>query len=384
MRIYLDHNATTPLRPEVIEAMTLVLREGFGNPSSVYLEGAGARARVEEARRQVAALVGVAAEAVRFTGGATESNNTVLFGSLAAGDHVVTTEVEHPSIVAPLAVLEEQGVTVTRVAPDEDGCVAADELAAAITEKTRLLTMIWGNNETGSIQPVEEVAEICRARGVLMHVDATQAIGKIPVDLGRVPVNFVSSSAHKLNGPKGVGALIVRDFGDRERVAAVPPLLHGGGQEKGLRGGTENVAGIVGYGVACVLASSEAAARTEQCGKLRDRLWQGIEQAIDSVRWNGGPGKTLPNTLNVEFKGLAGEVLLQALDLEGIAASAGAACHSGSLEPSGVLLAMGRSVEQARGSLRFSTGWGIDDAQIDRVVGLLRELVPRVRQAEAP
>jgi cysteine desulfurase len=378
VRIYLDHNATTPLRPEVIEAMTRVLREGFGNPSSVYLEGASARANVEEARARVAALVGATPGDVRFTGGATESNNTVLFGCLSAGDHVVTTQVEHPSVVAPLALLEKRGVTITRVAPDEDGCVAAEEMVAAISAGTKLLTMIWANNETGSIQPVEEVAEICRARGVLMHVDATQAIGKCPVDLGRIPVDFVSSSAHKLNGPKGVGALISRGG------AVLPPFLHGGGQEKGLRGGTENVASIVGYGVACALAHSEGAVRAEACGKLRERLWQGIESSLESVRWNGGSEKTLHNTLNVEFKGLAGEVLLQALDLEGVAASAGAACHSGSIEPSGVLLAMGRTADEARASLRFSTGWGVDEAQVDRVVGLLRELVPRVRQAEAP
>lgn len=378
MRIYLDHNATTPLRPEVIDAMTRVLREDFGNPSSVYLEGASARASVEEARARVAKLLGVDSGDVRFTGGATESNNTVLFGCLSAGDHVVTTQVEHPSVVAPLAVLEERGVSITRVAPDQDGCVDAEEMVSALTDRTKLLTMIWANNETGSIQPIESVAEICQERGVLIHVDATQAIGKHSIDLGKIPVNFVSSSAHKLNGPKGVGALISRGG------AVLPPFLHGGGQEKGLRGGTENVAGIVGYGVACTLAESEGAARTEECGKLRDRLWQGIECNLDSVHWNGGSQNTLRNTLNVEFEGLAGEVLLQALDLEGVAASAGAACHSGSIEPSGVLLAMGRTSAQARASLRFSTGWGVDEAQIDRVIGLLRELVPRVRQTEAP
>ena len=384
MRIYLDHNATTPLRPEVIDAMTVVLHDGFGNPSSIYLEGANARANVEEARSRVAELVGVDAGDIRFTGGATESNNTVLFGCLSSGDHVVTTQVEHPSVAAPLDVLEERGVTITRVAPDRDGCVSAEEMAAAINGRTKLLTMIWANNETGSIQPVEAVAEICQERGVLMHVDATQAIGKCAVDLGKIPVNFVSSSAHKLNGPKGVGALISRGLGVVGSTTALPPLLHGGGQEKGLRGGTENVASIVGYGAACALARSEGAARAEECGKLRDRLWQGIENGLESVRWNGGSEKALRNTLNVEFEGLAGEVLLQALDLEGVAASAGAACHSGSIEPSGVLLAMGRTAEQARGSLRFSTGWGVDEAQIDRVIALLRELVPRVRKAEAP
>ena len=378
VRIYLDHNATTPIRPEVVEAMTFVLRHEFGNPSSVYAEGASARARVEIARAQIAALLGIDPGDIRFTGGATEANNTVLFGSLAPGDHVVTTLVEHPSIVEPLAVLEARGVLVDRVAPDLHGCVSASEMAAAIEDRTKLVAMIWANNETGSIQPVEEVAEICRERAIAFHVDATQAIGKYPVDLGRVRVSSLSSSAHKLGGPKGVGALVTPNG------PVLPPHLYGGGQEKGLRGGTENVASIVGYGVACELARTEGAARAEASGKLRDRLWQGIQSNLKDVCWNGGPGRTLSNTLNVEFSGLSGEVLLQALDLEGVAVSAGAACHSGSIEPSKVLIAMGRTPEQARASLRISVGWGVDEAQIDRVVALLCELVPRVRKAEAP
>jgi cysteine desulfurase len=378
LRIYLDHNATTPIRPEVVEAMTEVLREEFGNPSSVYAEGASARARVEAARAQVAGLLGVDPAGIRFTAGATESNNTVLFGSLSPGDHVVTTLVEHPSVVEPLAVLESRGVLVDRVAPDEHGCVAASEMAAALRDDTKLVAMIWANNETGSIQPVDEVSKICSERGIALHVDATQAIGKYRVDLGRVRVSSLSSSAHKLGGPKGVGALFCSNGPD------IPPLLYGGGQEKGLRGGTENVASIVGYGVACDLARAEAAAYARESGELRDRLWHGIESNLEAVRRNGEPGLTLTNTLNVEFSGVAGEVLLQALDLEGVAVSAGAACHSGSVEPSKVLMAMGRTPEQARASLRFSVGRGVDEAQIDRVVALLRELVPRVRKIETP
>ncbi len=378
MRIYLDHNATTPIRPEVVDAMVEVLRGEFGNPSSVYAEGARAKERVEVARGQVALLLGAEAGDIRFTGGATEANNTVLFGSLAPGDHVVTTLVEHPSVTEPLLVLETRGVRVDRIAPDEHGCVSASELAAKIDDRTKLVAMIWANNETGSIQPVEEVAKLCNARAVSLHVDATQAIGKCTVDLRQVRVASLSSSAHKLGGPKGVGALVCP--GGR----ALPPLLYGGGQEKGLRGGTENVASIVGYGVACDLARTEGAARAEACGRLRDRLWQGIESHLDDVRWNGGPGRTLSNTLNVEFVGLEGEVLLQALDLEGVAVSAGAACHSGSIEPSKVLLAMGRSPEEARASLRFSVGFGVDESQIDRLVALLCVLVPRIRKVSAP
>ena len=285
MRIYLDHNATTPIRPEVVEAMTSVLREEFGNPSSVYAEGATARARVEVARAQVASLLGVDDGNIRFTGGATEANNTVLFGSLAPGDHVVTTLVEHPSIVEPLAVLEARGVLVDRVAPDEHGCVSAGEMDEKIRDETKLVAMIWANNETGSIQPVEEVAEICGSRVIALHVDATQAIGKCPVDLDRVRVSSLASSAHKLGGPKGVGALVCS--GD----PVIPPLLYGGGQEKGLRGGTENVAGIVGYGVACELASVEGTAKAKASGQLRDRLWEGIRSNLEGVRWNGGPDR---------------------------------------------------------------------------------------------
>ena len=378
MRIYLDHNATTPLRPEVVEAMTRVLRDDFGNPSSVYAEGARARELVEIARAQVAGLLGVEPAGIRFTGGATEANNTVLLGSLGSGDHVVTTRVEHPSVVEPLKLLATRGVTVDWVAPDSEGCVSASEIGNHVDGKTKLVAMIWANNETGSIQPVEEVAEICAERGVPFHVDATQAIGKCPVELDRISVDSIASSAHKLGGPKGVGALV------SPKGSLLPTLLHGGGQEKGLRGGTENVASIVGYGLAAELTRQEGAARSETCGKLRDRLWQGIQSGVDEVRWNGGPDRTLSNTLNVEFVGVAGEVLLQALDLEGVAVSAGAACHSGSVEPSQVLIAMGRTPEQARASLRLSVGWGVDEHQIDRVVALLCELVPRVREVQAP
>ena len=378
LRIYLDHNATTPIRPEVADAMSAVLRQEFGNPSSVYAEGAAARARVESSRAQVATLLGVEASEIRFTGGATEANNALLFGLLSIGDHVVTSAVEHPSITEPLALLESRGVLVSRIEPDRDGCVRSQAVVAAITEATKLVSIIWANNETGSIQPVDEIATACRARGIRFHTDATQAVGKTAIDLARVPVDFLSSSAHKLGGPKGVGALVVR--GD----ATLPAFLHGGGQERGLRGGTENVAGIVGYGVACALARAERSEREEVCGKLRDRLWTGIQANIQAVRWNGDRERVLSNTLNVEFEGVAGEVLVQALDLEGVAVSAGAACHSGSIEPSKVLTAMGRTPEQARGSLRLSVGWGVDEAQIDRVVRLLGELVPRIRSVHAP
>ena len=378
MRIYLDHNATTPVRPAVAEAMSDVLRADFGNPSSVYEEGASARARVERARGELAGLLGIEPRAIRWTGGATEANNTLIFGLLSPGDHIVTTAIEHPSIAAPLEVLAGRGVEVTKVVPDEAGCVDAEAVLDAVRPETKLVSVIWANNETGSLQPVAEIAEGCRARGVMSHSDATQAVGKVAIDLAGVPLDFLSTSAHKLGGPKGVGALIIR--GDLK----LPAYLHGGGQEHGLRGGTENVAGIVGFGEACAIAREELANRIEGYGVLRDRLWSGLQKRIEGLRWNGDRDRQLTNTLNVEFEGLAGEVLVQALDLEGIAVSAGAACHSGSIEPSKILLAMGRTPEQARASLRLSVGWGVDENQVDRVAEVLGILVPRVRAAEAP
>ncbi len=376
MRIYLDHNATTPVRPEVVDAMAEVLGGVHGNPSSVYEEGQAARARLEAARAQVASVLGATSDDVRFTGGATEANNTLLLGLLSPGDHVVTTAIEHPSVTAPLEVLEPRGVIVTRIAPDEDGCVAADEVLAAIRPETKLVSVIWANNETGALQPVEAIAAAATDRGIPVHSDATQAVGKLAIDLSRVPLDYLSTSAHKLGGPKGAGALVVR--GGRD----VPAYLLGGGQEKGQRGGTENVAGLVGFGVACALAEAELEERVERYAALRDRLWQGLQDKVGQVRWNGDRERALTNTLNVEFEGLAGEVLVQALDLEGVAVSAGAACHSGSIDPSKVLTAMGRSPEQARASLRLSVGHGLDEAAIDHAVGLFTTLMPRVRAME--
>ncbi len=381
MRIYLDHNATTPVRDEVVEAMAGVLRDCFGNPSSPHAEGGRARAAIDSARDRIASLLGVAAGDILLTGGATEANNTTLLGLLrgpvGSGRHVVTTAIEHPSVEEPLALLEREGWRVTRVGVDADGCVDAEGVLAAIEPGTVLVSVIWANNETGVIQPVEAIARGAKERGVLVHSDATQAVGKLPVDLRHVPVDLLSLSAHKFNGPKGVGCLVVR--GDLR----FEPLLHGGPQEGRRRGGTENVAGIVGLGIACELAERELPERVASYGGLRDRLWQGICEKIPGVRRNGSATRVLPGSLNVEFEDAAGEVLLQALDLEGVAVSAGAACASGSIEPSHVLSAMGRTPEQARGSLRLSVGHGVDAAQIDRVLVLLPDLVERARRASS-
>jgi cysteine desulfurase len=379
VRVYLDHNATTPVREEVADAMSRALRDCFGNPSSTHAEGAAARAEVERAREQVAALLGCAAGEVVFTAGATEANNTALLGTLAARAggpaQVVSSSVEHPSVEAPLEALEQAGWCVTRLPVDADGLLAAADLEAALATDTALVTILWANNETGVIQSLGGLAELAAARGVPVHADVTQRVGKLPVDLRQLPVQMVSLSAHKLGGPKGVGCLVAREG------QGFSPLLHGGPQESGRRGGTENVAGIVGLGVACELAAKELDARESATSQLRDRLWEGICAKVPAVRRNGSAQQVLPNTLNVEFEGAAGELLLQVLDLEEISVSAGAACASGSIEPSHVLGAMGRSPEQARGSLRFSVGHGNDAAQIDRVLAVLPDLVARVRDA---
>jgi cysteine desulfurase len=380
MRIYLDHNATTPLRGEVVAAMAEVLRTTYGNPSSTHAEGAAARALLEHARGEVAALLGAHASEVVFTAGATEANNAALHGALTARPerrHVVSTTVEHPSVEEPLRVLETRGVGVTRVRVDGDGRLDADAFAAALQDDTALAAVILANNETGVLQDVAKLAELAHARGAWLHVDATQALGKIPVDVVGLGADTLACSAHKLNGPKGTGCLVVR------RHVALPPFVLGGGQERRRRGGTENVAGSVGFGVACALARAELPQREPQLAALRDRLWAGIEAAIPRVRRNGDPRRVLPNTLNVEFADSAGEILLEALDGEGIAVSSGAACHSGSIEPSAVLLAMGRTPAQARGALRFSLGPSTSASEIEHVLALLPGLVARVRAAGA-
>jgi cysteine desulfurase len=372
MRVYLDHNATTPLREEVVDAMERVLRDVYGNPSSTHTEGLRARAMVERAREQVAALVHARPGEVVFTAGATEANNTVLADLTGP---LVTTRIEHPSVLEPAEALESRGVPVVQCGVDAEGRVELAALEAALDRAASpgLVSVIWANNETGVIQPMREIAELARARGVPLHVDATQALGKHPVDLEAVPADYLAASAHKMNGPKGVGCLVLR--------RPLEPLLRGGPQERRRRGGTENVAAVVGYGVACELAARELAERGERYRSLRDRLWEGVRAKVPRVRRNGSSQHVLPNTLNVEFQDTAGEVLLQTLDLEGIAVSMGAACHSGSITPSHVLTAMGQSPEQARGALRFSVGHGVDETQIDRVLAVLPDLVARVRVA---
>jgi cysteine desulfurase len=376
MRIYLDHNATTPLRPEVVEAMLAVLSGVHGNPSSTHGEGARASALLEAARDQVASCLGAASEWIHFTAGASEANNALL-ATLREGDagrkELITSTTEHPSILEPARQLEAAGIPVTWLPVDSGGLIDPEVVFEAVSRDTALVSLVWANNETGVIQRLEEISKGLRERGVLLHVDATQAVGKARVDVREIEVDYLSCSAHKLNGPKGTGCLMARPG------VPLQPLIRGGGQERGLRGGTENVAGIVGFGKACELAEAELGERVEAYGSLRDRLWQGLYARVPGLRRNGSAERVLSNTLNLEFEGAAGEVLLQALDLEGVAVSAGAACHSGSISPSHVLTEMGRTPEEARSSLRLSVGWGVDEEQIDSAIFWIAKLVERAR-----
>ncbi len=375
--IYLDYNATTPVRPEAARAVAEALAQVPGNPSSTHAFGAAARDLLVRARREVAAAAGVRPETIVFTSGATESNNTVLFHAArrarANGGRVVTCATEHPSVLETARALAESGVRVEVVPVERDGRVDPERFAAALRPGDALASVMWANNETGVVQPIAELARRAEALGVPFHTDAVQALGKLSLELAHLPVDYASFSAHKLGGPKGTGALYVR------AGAAFEPLLHGGSQEGGRRPGTENVPGIAGFGAACAAAFAELERATSRHARLRERLWDGIRRALpDSVR-NGAPEHTLAHTLNVSFPGASGEALVEALDLEGIAVATGAACHAGSTEPSHVLSAMGVPRELGTSALRFSLGPGIGDAEIERVLELLPKVVERVR-----
>jgi len=379
--IYLDHNATTPLCPEVAEAMSEVSTSLFGNPSSTHRLGAQSRAAIEVARAQVARLAGADPAEVIFTSCATESNATII--GMACGRvseerrHLIVGAADHASVLAPAAALAEEGWRVSRLPVDSRGGLAPGDLAEAISEETALVSLLWANNETGAIHPVAALCGVLDAMDPglrpWMHIDAVQAAGKLSIGFGNLGLDSLSLSAHKLGGPKGVGALVVK------QGAPFTPFLRGGPQERGRRAGTENLPGIIGFGVACALAEAELERRAKRHAELRDRLWEGMSTQIDGARRNGDPHSTLCNTLSVAFEGVDGAVLLEALDLEGVCVSAGAACASGSTDPSHVLLAMGRSPEEARACLRFSVGEGVDKEQVERVIELLPGLVKRVR-----
>ncbi|SDM04928.1 cysteine desulfurase [Geoalkalibacter ferrihydriticus] len=376
--IYMDYNATTPVRPEVVEAMLPFYREHFGNPSSVHWAGRMVSGAVEKAREQVAKLINAAPAEIVFTSCGSEGDNLALKGTVEAlkdkGNHIITTAVEHPAVLNTCEFLEKIGCEVTYLPVDAGGMIDLAQLEAAITEKTILISVMWGNNETGTIFPIEEIGAIARKYKVRFHTDAVQAVGKLPVDVQKAGVDLLVISGHKIGAPKGVGAMYVR------RGARMVPLIHGGHQERNRRAGTHNVAGIVGLGLACELAGQgleESAARIKA---LRDKLERGILENIPDVKLNGHPTQRLPNTLNVSFAYIEGESLLLNFDMKGVAASSGSACTSGSLEPSHVMGAMGVDVALAHSSTRFSLGPDSSEEDVDYILEILPPIVARLRE----
>ncbi len=371
-RIYLDHNATTPLDPEVRNVMINYMEEGFGNPSSIYRDGKNARFAVEAARRNIAQLLNCTARRIVFTGGGSEANNLVLkgvaFANLHGKNHIITSTIEHPSVLMTCKWLEKIGFRINYLEVDKTGRVNPEDLAAAISEKTCLVSIMTANNETGTVQPVIELAHISRQMGVLFHTDATQAVGKIPFDIEKLDVDFLTMSAHKIYGPKGVGALYLR------KGIGLESLIHGGKQEGGLRAGTENVIGIVGSGKAAELALQRLP-DMDRVRTLRSKLEEGIRKLIPGSKLNGHENERLPNTLNMCLPSLRGESLVMALDQKGIAFSSGSACRSGSPKPSHALLAMGLSEEDAHCSIRLSLGFENTLEDIDRTVSLFGKVI---------
>jgi len=376
-KVYLDNNATTKMREEVLEAMLPYYKEDYGNASSVHAFGRTARIAVDEARAKVARLLGVAREDVIFTSGGTEADNLAIKGVASAlkskGNHIITCSIEHHAVLNSCKYLEGEGFKVTYVGVDKDGTVDLNELKEAITPKTILISVMWANNEVGTIEPVETIGKIAKEKGVCFHTDAVQAAGKIQMDLEDMPVDLLSISAHKFYGPKGVGALYIR------KGTKIIPALHGGHHEFNKRAGTENVAGIVGMGRAAELAKIEIPEETKQLTVLRDYLYKGIISKIPNVTLNGHPTNRLPNTLNLRFKYLEGESIVLNLDLEGIAVSTGSACTSGSLEPSHVLTAMGVNAAETQGSIRFSLGKDNTKEDMDHVIAVLPPIIQRLR-----
>ena len=361
--IYLDYNATTPVAPQVLEAMLPFLREEFGNPSSSHAYGMRAADALRKAREQVAALVNSTPEEIIFCGCATEANNLAILGvarALAgAKRHAVTTAIEHPSVMGPMSMLRDEGWEVSIVEVDRHGCVDPGKVAAALRPDTALVSVMHANNETGSIQPVAEIARLARARGVLVHTDAAQSAGKIPVSVEELGTDLLTLAGHKFYAPKGVGALYLRSG------TPISPLFAGGGQERGLRSGTENMALIVALGEAAALARRRLPELGETLRRLRDRFHELLVRRIPGLELNGHPEHRLPNTLNVSFPRVPGAALLAAV-ADDVAASTGSACHSDDVQASGVLGAMGLSAERAAGAVRLSLGPGVTEEDVER------------------
>jgi cysteine desulfurase len=377
--VYLDYSATTPTDPEVLEVMTPYFTDFFGNPSSVYSLASKSRAAIEKARGQVAAALSAQPEEIFFTSSGTESDNWALKGAFeklrSKGNHIITTAIEHHAILHTADYLEKaEGASVTSLPVDAEGRIRLEDLKTAVTDKTILVSVMFANNEVGTIQPIKAIGEFCREKGILFHTDAVQAAAQVPVDVNEMCIDMMSLSAHKMYGPKGTGAFYLR------RGIRLENFVHGGGQEKGRRASTENIAGIVGMGFAIEKMKARQPQEKARLTALRDRLIDGVMKAVPHAKLNGAKGEErLPNNTNFSFIGIEGETLLLDLDSKGISASTGSACTSGSLDPSHVLMAMGLSHEQAHGSLRMTLGHGTTDEHISYVLEVLPDIVNKRR-----
>ncbi len=376
-RIYMDNAATTPVSPAVLDAMLPYFTQVYGNASSIHQTGREAFKAIANARRQVAAAIGAKPEEIYFTAGGSESDNWAIKGTAfarrAKGNHIITSAIEHHAVLHTCEWLQKQGFEVTYLPVDSDGLVSPADVEKAITDKTILITIMAANNEIGTIEPIAEIGKIAKVRGVAFHTDAVQAVGSIPVDVNAWQVDMLSLSAHKFNGPKGVGALYIR------KGTRLETLVQGGAQERGLRAGTENLAGIIGLGAAITLATGHMDEKASRLSALRDRLMEGIVNSMPDVRVNGSREHRLPGNVNVSVRYIEGEALLLRLDLAGIAASSGSACTSGSLDPSHVLLAIGLPHEIAHGSLRLSLGQDSTQEEVDEVLKVLPGIVKDLR-----
>lgn len=376
--IYMDHAATTYVKPEVLNEMLPYFTENFGNPSSLYSLGRKTRAAIDTARERVAKAIGANVDEIFFTAGGSEADNWALKGIAYAnrnkGNHIITTKIEHHAILHTCEYLERQGFRVTYLSVDENGLISLDDLKNAITDETILITIMFANNEIGTIQPMDEISRIAHERGVLLHTDAVQAIGNVEIDVKEMEIDLLSLAAHKFYGPKGVGALYIK------KGTRIDNLVHGGGQEKKKRAGTENIPGIVGLGKAIELATENLEEHNAKIEAMRDRLLNGIMERIPETKLNGHRERRLPGNINVSFRFIEGEGLLLLLDQAGICASTGSACSSGSLDPSHVLLAIGLPHEIAHGSLRLSVGDLNTEEDVDYVLEALPKIVQRLRE----
>ena len=376
-RIYLDNAATTRTAQEVVDAMLPYFTESYGNPSSIYELGQRSKEAITNAREEIARVIGAKTEEIYFTGGGSEADNWAIKAAYEAyknkGNHIITTKIEHHAVLHTCQYLEKQGARVTYLDVDENGLVDLDQLQKAITPETILITIMFANNEIGTIEPVKEIGMIAREHGILFHTDAVQAFGQVPIDVDEMNIDMLSSSAHKINGPKGIGCLYIR------KGVKIRSFVHGGAQERKRRAGTENVPGIVGYGVAARMAAETMEERTKKERELRDYFIRRVLEEVPYVRLNGDPVKRLPNNANFSFQFIEGESLLIMLDMKGIAGSSGSACTSGSLDPSHVLLAIGLPHEIAHGSLRLTLGADTTKEDLDYTLEQIKEIVQKLR-----